>query len=984
MIDAAVMRNLATRAKLKAFARAGGGVAGDIEVIPVRESWCFLVVAPGEGAAEGTVGRVCKAIGQAARRLAAVHISMPLESPTYEQQLLMYGKQLKKGRGQRGVEKEAKPSIMADLLRAVSKHGVDLWLDAFCLRGHVGEIAVKKAVEAVLETELKKKYPGLLAKRRIPDAPSSTVDGAGPPDLAPPKSRPSEWDSGSFSSSGTASFPSRNTTGAPAGAAAGSKTSAQSSAASPARARQTAGTTGHVGVGGGSCGDGVGAFPAFSFGTTASGPPARAWDMETFATAGHAEDLDKVSRFVEFFQNVFGEVDIVVDEAESVVKCWWGHGDRAINTTVDYLEHGIRVCREGPWQPASFSLMQARIPTHPAESGTSRLVLSAGVPHPSDKWLRELSAVYGIVAANVKVNCLKAQPPPPPPPSSGDGADIGLSGARHRHDGLPQSFAPPSVEAASDRVKVAQLWGLHDNVQAALDRLVVGPDKNAVQEKISLRLGQRNLEQLASTGWIRTLERRRAKVELYQQRGTIRVTRLHIIAASLVEALPRSVQLVDMIDAAVMRNVATPANLEAFARAGGGVAGDIEVIPVRESWRLLVVAPGEEPAEGTVDRVCKAIGQAARRWADAHVSVPLNPQMYVKQLHKNRWQRGVEKDSKPPIIADLSRAVSKHGVDLWLDAFCLRGHVGDMTVKKAVEAVLRTKLKKKYPGLLAKLRVPDAPSSTVDGAGPPDLSPPKSRASAWDSGSFSNFAIAAGASPAAGGLCGAPAGAGPKMLTLTSVELPAGTGDGAAGASSAAAPSSGAGAGATATAGHLQRRCWCFSNVLIRDDSLWAAGEGLGYGELRQLCNSCLFLSRHQGCFRSSGFGGSGTDNVDADIGGATGGDRGRGCRRFICCRSCWKGYGEPVGVEQGMDHAAGTSLPCQAPQQESVGEREGEEEKGPRGTKRRRGKEEEDQQQEEEGGGEQGGRRERRTRRERKEEEEEEEGEEGQGEGGG
>ncbi|CAM9607705.1 unnamed protein product, partial [Ectocarpus sp. 6 AP-2014] len=80
---------------------------------------------------------------------------------------------------------------------------------------------------------------------------------------------------------------------------------------------------------------------------------------------------------------------------------------------------------------------------------------------------------------------------------------------------------------------------------------------------------------LASTGWIRTVERRRAKVELYQQRGTIRVTRLHIIAASLVEALPRSVQLVDMVDAAVMRNVATPANLEAFARAGGGVAGDI-------------------------------------------------------------------------------------------------------------------------------------------------------------------------------------------------------------------------------------------------------------------------------------------------------------------------------------------------------------------------------------------------------------------------
>ncbi|CAN0461742.1 unnamed protein product, partial [Ectocarpus sp. 12 AP-2014] len=115
-----------------------------------------------------------------------------------------------------------------------------------------------------------------------------------------------------------------------------------------------------------------------------------------------------------------------------------------------------------------------------------------------------LSAVYGIVAANVPVIWLKAQPPPPPPPSSGDGADVGLSGAQHQDDGLPQRFAPPSVEVASDSVKVAQLWGLHDSVQAALDRLVagpedrllVGPDKNAYREHISVRLGQRNLEQL--------------------------------------------------------------------------------------------------------------------------------------------------------------------------------------------------------------------------------------------------------------------------------------------------------------------------------------------------------------------------------------------------------------------------------------------------------------------------------------------------------
>ncbi|CAM9983984.1 unnamed protein product [Ectocarpus sp. 13 AM-2016] len=301
MVDAAVMRNVATRVNLEAFARAGGGVAGDIEVISVWESWCLLVVSPGEGAAEGTVGKVCKAISQAARRWAASHVSMPFESPTYEQQLLMYGKQLKNGRGQRGVEKEAKPSIMADLSRAVSKYGVDLWLDAFCLRGHVGEVAVKKAVEAVLRTELKQKYPGLLAKRRAADAPSSTVDGAGPPDLPPPKSQASAWGSGSFKNSAMAAGASPATGGlfgAPAVAAAGSKMSAQSSAASPARTRQTAGTAGHVGVVGGSCGDGVGAFPTFSFGTIASGPPARAWDMESFGNFAIAAGASPATRGV--------------------------------------------------------------------------------------------------------------------------------------------------------------------------------------------------------------------------------------------------------------------------------------------------------------------------------------------------------------------------------------------------------------------------------------------------------------------------------------------------------------------------------------------------------------------------------------------------------------------------------------------------------------------------------------------------------------
>ncbi|CAB1112821.1 unnamed protein product [Ectocarpus sp. CCAP 1310/34] len=92
---------------------------------------------------------------------------------------------------------------------------------------------------------------------------------------------------------------------------------------------------------------------------------------------------------------------------------------------------------------------------------------------------------------------------------------------------------------------------------------------------------------------------------------------------------------------------------------------------------------------------------------------------------------------------------------------------------------------------------------------------------------------------------------------------------------------------------------------------------------------------------------------------------------------------GEPV-VEQGMNPATGTSLPRQAPQQESVGEREDDEEQAPRGTKRRRGREE-DQQQGEGGGGKQGGRRggTRRERNEQEKGEEKEEGEEEQGGGG-
>lgn len=60
---------------------------------------------------------------------------------------------------------------------------------------------------------------------------------------------------------------------------------------------------------------------------------------------------------------------------------------------------------------------------------------------------------------------------------------------------------------------------------------------------------------------------------------------------------------VDMIDAAAMRNLATPAQLEACAQAGGGAAGKIKVIPIWETSSVLVLAPGEETLESAVGKV---------------------------------------------------------------------------------------------------------------------------------------------------------------------------------------------------------------------------------------------------------------------------------------------------------------------------------------------------------------------------------------------
>ncbi|CAN0043002.1 unnamed protein product, partial [Ectocarpus fasciculatus] len=79
-----------------------------------------------------------------------------------------------------------------------------------------------------------------------------------------------------------------------------------------------------------------------------------------------------------------------------------------------------------------------------------------------------------------------------------------------------------------------------------------------------------------------------------------------------------------MISAAAMRNLATPAQLEAFAQAGGGAAGEIKVIPMPETSSVLVLAPGGETSENRMGKVCNAISQAGQRWGATNFSVPLN------------------------------------------------------------------------------------------------------------------------------------------------------------------------------------------------------------------------------------------------------------------------------------------------------------------------------------------------------------------------
>ncbi|CAN0403546.1 unnamed protein product, partial [Ectocarpus sp. 12 AP-2014] len=92
------------------------------------------------------------------------------------------------------------------------------------------------------------------------------------------------------------------------------------------------------------------------------------------------------------------------------------------------------------------------------------------------------------------------------------------------------------------------------------------------QVRTSLRLGRRIVGQLAKMGWPSKVQ---TKVTLDEESGTIWVEKstelsLTAITDDLLTKLPRSIQFVDMIDAAVMRNLAGPAALRALARMGNG------------------------------------------------------------------------------------------------------------------------------------------------------------------------------------------------------------------------------------------------------------------------------------------------------------------------------------------------------------------------------------------------------------------------------
>ncbi|CAM9393042.1 unnamed protein product [Ectocarpus fasciculatus] len=181
------------------------------------------------------------------------------------------------------------------------------------------------------------------------------------------------------------------------------------------------------------------------------------------------------------------------------------------------------------------------------------------------------------------------------------------------------------------------------------------------------------------------------KVWPHEERGEICIKSpekcLSLVMDSLARELPHSIKLVDMVDAAVMRNVAAPAQLDVLAHLGGVTRGETSIIPVRENMCVLVLAPtcSEHALKITAGNVRRAVQQ----WTENHVRVPLDPKAAKDPILRLRGsqisqRRGEDcTDFESPFVADLSREVSVFCFDLWLDGLCLRGRVRDGTSKVA-------------------------------------------------------------------------------------------------------------------------------------------------------------------------------------------------------------------------------------------------------------------------------------------------------------
>ncbi|CAM9801583.1 unnamed protein product [Ectocarpus fasciculatus] len=436
--------------------------------------------------------------------------------------------------------------------------------------------------------------------------------------------------------------------------------------------------------------------------TAAKGPRPTAPAAKGLCLRLRLQNFDpvKIAGFTEFFQNVFGKTFLIgIDEPERLVKIWETSAGIA-GKVARYMEYAIRVCGEGPWQPTDFSLVQLTLRAHGEES--HRLPSLPVLPRP--KRLRTLSAVHGVVAGTVNLDDLRTQTQSSP----GIGAVAGLgaaNGAQHRGDGLPQCLAPPRA-----RGTVVQLWGLHHSVQAATDCLI----SRTFNKPQFLPLGRPSVDHLKATGWFFTMKASGVQVTPHVDGGGIWMNSpknsVSLIMNSLEGELPRSVKLVDMVDAAVMRNVAAPAQLDNLVMMGGGVHGQIKIIPVREILCVLVLAPSEHALKVTAGNVCRAVKQ----WTENHVRVALGPKAANDPMLRLRGSqikqtRGEDcTDFAPPFVTDLSREVSIFCVDLWLDGLCLRGRVRDGTSKTAAEAALKSHIQRKYPKFL-----PDASTGSL-------------------------------------------------------------------------------------------------------------------------------------------------------------------------------------------------------------------------------------------------------------------------------